>query len=124
MDIKDTEKAMHTPGPWTASPTRKGILGDPESYRLYGFAITAEEPKMYGGTPVAHVSITRRYRLVEWSDETAANAALIAAAPAMKEALIDVLDWYDEWMESDEPGKLDVEHSMDAVRTILSQVMR
>ena len=49
---------------------------------------------------------------------------LIVQAPAMKEALPDLLDWYDEWMESDEPEKLDVEHSMDAVRTILSQVMR
>ena len=45
---------------------------------------------------------------------------LIVQAPAMKEALTDLLDWYDEWMESDEPEKLDVENSMDAARVVIA----
>ena len=45
---------------------------------------------------------------------------LIVQAPGMKEALTDLLDWYDEWMESDEPEKLDVENSMDAARVVIA----
>ena len=50
-------------------------MGDPESYRDSGFVIVAEEPRMYGGTPVAN----------------AANAALIANAPELLAALREML---------------------------------
>lgn len=91
----------HTPGPWTASPTRRGILGDPDSYKDNGFAITAKEPKMYGGTPVAAVSITRR--IVgpdEWSDETEGNARIIGLAPDMLSALRAASAWLDDHLDA------------------------
>ena len=110
MDIKDM--AQHTPGPWELKP----IIENPDQpqplqrhkwevwhYQFDGF------PDLFIGEVSETMSRTGE-----------ANAALIAAAPDMKEALIDVLDWYDEWMESDEPEKLDVENSMDAARVVIA----
>ena len=71
----NTEK--HTPGPWTYAPYKRGILnlknGETSEMKHAGFAVTAVEPKKYGGT-----------RIFE-SDEQMieANAALIARAPAL-----------------------------------------
>jgi len=74
MTTNETIKQQHTPGPWTLGPIEPAEISR-------GHWITHGSYKgvigILGGSP------------------SEANAALIVQAPAMKEALTNLLDWYD-----------------------------
>ena len=90
-----TQPAKHTPGPWTArkAPERNAYAWDVEGAQ---------------GT----VSTIARMALVDRVSEVEGNAHLIAAAPAMYEALLLVLDDFG----GDYKGP-----TIDAVRAALAQ---
>ena len=73
-----TQPAKHTPGPWTArkAPERNAYAWDVEGAQ---------------GT----VPTIARMALVDRVSEVEANAHLIAAAPAMYEALLAIIDCVD-----------------------------
>lgn len=78
----------HTPGPWRYNPVQEGTLniatGQRNDMRDAGFAITAQEPRSFGGT-----------RLVDKGIRSEADARLIAAAPLMAERLLDIVHAYE-----------------------------
>ena len=74
MTTNETIKQQHTPGPWTLGPIEPAEISR-------GHWITHGSYKGASGTLGGSPS--------------EANAALIAQAPAMKEALTNLLDWYD-----------------------------
>lgn len=67
-------KAQHTPGPWTRAPNCSGMILGPDGLAV---AITTSRPQPG--------------RNLQLSEIEAANAALIAAAPDMLEALTALL---------------------------------
>lgn len=87
----------HTPGPWEAD-SRGMIMAkhfDKEPRRLEEIATT---PKAFCELRLCDPSIdphTIGVWLAEWRDRCVANAALIAAAPDLLEALRNVMGWYD-----------------------------
>lgn len=110
----------HTPGPWFVSlnPFRVG-------QRLHGvFRLVAECPTQTGLTAegAAHKSLHSSFAVQE--DEARANAALIAEAPAMLEALRDALDLVEGYMDTadrDNPLTREREFTRNA-RRILSEL--
>ena len=68
-----TQPAKHTPGPWAVNDSDTGMSDDGTIINLHGMVIVSS---VYGQT----------------TEIAAANAALIAAAPAMYEALQAMLD--------------------------------
>jgi len=74
----------HSPGPWTLTSQ---VAGD-EDISIYGVTPVHKNPRW----------IARVYgqgRLARKDPETAANAALLLAAPDMLAAIEDVLSWHD-----------------------------
>jgi hypothetical protein len=88
--------SQHTPGPWALSP-----------YREHQSAVV-----MQAGTPRMVCEV---YGYSDLPDN-AANARLIAAAPALLEALVNLLDWAPD-KSSDGPDWLKVKvHANDIER--------
>lgn len=83
----------HTPGPWTTYTTKTSHVV------MAGHRMD--------GTTIANV----RYK----GQEDEANADLIAAAPDMRQALLDLVNWYD----MDEG---DLRPLMNAARVVLARV--
>lgn len=79
-----TSKAAHTAGPWTASPIKRGFLkfgtSEVSEMKPAGYQITAEAPKMFGGTKIFDAEISE------------ADARLIAAAPELLSAAMAVVE--------------------------------
>ena len=75
--------APHTPGPWKADLIRRGTInirtGESSEMVPDGYAITAEQPKMFGGTRIVERGLKE------------ADARLIAAAPDLLVALRDLM---------------------------------
>lgn len=92
--------ATHTPGPWIYG-SEVGVDStriETESGRVIGAIRTREVTDWQHGHPI-----------YSWSDEGAANARLIAAAPELLEALQklcaiqeygDVASWAPEWADA------------------------
>ena len=105
MDIKDM--AQHTPGPWELKP----IIENPDQpqplqrhkWEVWHYQFDAF-PDLFIGEASETMSRTGE-----------ANAALIAAAPDMRQALLDLVNWYD----MDEG---DLRPLMNAAREVLSRV--
>lgn len=74
-----------TPGPWRVA---NGINDE----RRVGYLVVAARSKMHGGGP-AIVTARPAYRSVEANGEAEANARLIAAAPDLYAALLDLLEY-------------------------------
>ena len=85
---------QHTPGPWTVDVEDECRVIDVQD---------------------CTVARTDYVEIEEERDWQVANAALIAAAPAMLEALTDLLDWYDR-------NEGDLHPLMNAARIILAEV--
>lgn len=103
--------SQHTPGPWTVAPVPSN-----EMWRC--FTLTAPS-----GLEVGQVNLHRPiYGKV--GDFSLANARLIAAAPAMLEALRDTTDSLAEWQEQYDPDHTDTVTAkrITTARAILAQV--
>jgi hypothetical protein len=94
MTAKPAAPARPTPGPWTVlegvrypsiEAAQNGVGGVPT------IEVRAEEPKMFGGTTIA-AEVFGICRKGESMAEARANARLIAAAPALRDALAGLLD--------------------------------
>ena len=89
------KKAQHTKAPWSVEPTLTfpkfghdwAIIRDSQDRWV---ALATIDSSGYGG----HIT----------TDEQAANARLIAAAPDLLEIAHDILDWFErEYNDNDEP---------------------
>jgi|TARA_R110000824_G_scaffold99116_1_gene236164 spore coat protein CotF len=86
--------AQHTPGPWTIYEPEKDITAyDKVADRTVTVAMMCDDAGL----------------------EREANADLIAAAPDMRQALLDLVNWYD----MDEG---DLQPIMNAARVVLARV--
>ena len=78
----------HTPGPWVVNDNDTGMTDDGTIINLHGTVIVSS---VYGQT----------------TEIAAANAALIAAAPAMYEALQEARDYIRQLVDSKEDEAID-----------------
>lgn len=105
--------ATHTPGPWEAF--LRETVGDSASGRLERWAVGTTEP-MDPNDPWAGRTFTGNVCDVrDWPSATAkANARLIAAVPALLEALEGALGEIESWTD----GELDCHAAQQARATI------
>ena len=79
-------ESKHTPGPWTVVTHYKTIDSD----KVTGYSVDADLPSD---------GLTPEWYKVASGIETAANAALIAAAPDMRLALAETADRLSAWSD-------------------------
>lgn len=78
--------SKHTPGPWIVDPNHPQDISPADDLRL-GVASICNSDNIDGRWVFAEVS--------------KANAALIAAAPEMLEALLDAKEWLSGWASAE-----------------------
>ena len=95
--------SKHTPGPWRLSPARNAlgvVLGGPA------------RPMHHGGTTVGQIASACSQEWME-SGELEANAALIAAAPELLDAIRGLVDFIE--IDEIKINALALESARDAI---------
>lgn len=82
----------HTAGPWESA---RMLVPTKDRDKREGFVVNASTVMEDEGSCLAKRICDIRYSYLEWS-EASANARLIAAAPALLDALVAVVQWIED----------------------------
>jgi hypothetical protein len=87
-------KGAHTPGPWAVHPHFAYVVPEAHSSRLIGVAEDDAYDLAHYAQEICSLHHPDRHRS---EGEVAANARLIAAAPALLEALENAAAWFEDY---------------------------